>query len=204
MLIALIKGIAIGFSLAVPVGPIGILCIRRTLTEGRRSALSTMFGAASADAIYGTVAVFGVTLVSDFIAHQVHLIRLIGGVILIVLGIRMFRTLIPGSPPRLSLNDHAGNFVSTFVLTLMNPLTFFAFAAVFAGGGTIEEASTTVTAALLVGGVFLGSMLWFGCLSAAAHFFRSALDTSGLLLINRIAGTVITLLGIGALASLLR
>ncbi|MEK6650565.1 MAG: LysE family transporter, partial [Bacteroidota bacterium] len=155
MLIALLKGIAIGFTLAAPVGPIGVLCIRRTLAEGRRSALSTMLGAAAADSVYGLVAVFGVTLVSDFVTAHMIWFRLIGGAVLLVLGVRTFRAHIPSAPPRLTFNEHAGNFLSTFLLTLTNPLTLFAFAAVLAGGGTVEEVSATKTAAFLGGGVFL-------------------------------------------------
>jgi len=123
LLTALAKGVAIGFTLAAPVGPIGVLCIRRTLTEGRRSAISTMLGAASADGVYGLVAAFGLTLVSDFVSGNMMWIRLVGGTILVVLGVRTFRAHIPTAPPRLSFNEHAGNFVSTFLLTLTNPLT---------------------------------------------------------------------------------
>jgi threonine/homoserine/homoserine lactone efflux protein len=201
MITALLKGIAIGFSLAVPLGPIGVLCIRRTLTEGRRSALSTMLGAASADMIYGLVASLGVTLVSTFISENVLWFRLIGGFVMIVLGVRTYRAHIPETPPRLTFNDHAGNFVSTFFLTLTNPLTLFAFAAVFAGIGTFEETSEFRTTVALIGGVFLGSLLWFASLATASYFFRSSLNRRGLDLINRIAGTLLTVFGIAAILS---
>lgn len=201
MIIALLKGIAIGFSLAAPVGPIGVLCIRRTLAEGRRSALSTMLGAASADMVYGLVAAFGVTLVSEFVAEHTQWFRLIGGAFMLVMGVRTYRAHIPLSPPRLTFNEHAGNFVTTFLLTLTNPLTLFAFAAVFAGVGTVTELSATGTAAMLVGGVFLGSLLWFGTLSTLTYIFRSILRTKGLDLVNRITGTLIVLFGTAAIIS---
>lgn len=201
MLIALLKGIAIGFSLAAPVGPIGVLCIRRTLAEGRRSALSTMLGAATADMVYGLVAAFGVTLVSEFVAQHTLSFRLIGGVIMLILGIRTFRAHIPPTPPRLTFNEHAGNFVTTFFLTLTNPLTLFAFAAVFAGVGTVEELSTTRSAVLLVGGVFLGSLLWFGTLSTLTYLFRNFLRTKGLDFVNRVTGSLIIVFGTAAIVS---
>ncbi len=201
MIIALLKGIAIGFSLAAPVGPIGVLCIRRTLAEGRRSALSTMLGAATADMVYGLVAAFGVTLISEFVAQHTAWFRLIGGAIMLVMGARTYRAHIPPTPPRLTLNEHAGNFVTTLLLTLTNPLTLFAFAAVFAGVGTVQELSTTATAAMLVGGVFLGSLFWFGLLSTLTYVFRSFLRTKGLDLINRITGTLIVVFGAVAILS---
>lgn len=204
ILTALVKGIAVGFSLAVPVGPIGILCIRRTLTEGRRSAGSTMLGAASADMVYGLIASLGVTLVSTFISENVFWFRLIGGSVLVVAGVRTFRAHLPESKPRLTFNDHFGNFLSTFFLTLTNPLTLFAFAAVFAGVGTFEETSDIRTAAALVGGVFLGSLLWFVSLTTASYFFRSILNQRGMDLINRVAGTLLFLFGLIALASLVK
>lgn len=203
MLIALLKGIVIGFALAAPVGPIGILCIRRTLAEGRRSALSTMLGAAAADSVYGLVAIFGVTLVSDFVTVHVTWFRLVGGTILLILGVRTFRAHIPNAPPRLTFNEHAGNFFSTFLLTLTNPLSLFAFAAVFAGMGTVEEVSSTKTAAFLVGGVFLGSLSWFTTLVTLTYLFRSFLRNRGLDLINRITGVLIIVSGLAALFSTL-
>lgn len=201
MIIALLKGIAIGFSLAAPVGPIGVLCIRRTLAEGRRSALSTMLGAATADMVYGLVAAFGVTLVSEFVSQHAASFRLIGGAIMLVMGVRTYRAHIPPTPPRLTFNEHAGNFVTTFLLTLTNPLTLFAFAAVFAGVGTVTELSATDTAAMLVGGVFLGSLLWFGSLVTLTFIFRAFLRTKGLDLINRITGSLIVLFGAAAVLS---
>ncbi len=201
LLTALGKGIAIGFSLAVPLGPIGVLCIRRTLTEGRRSAVSTMLGAAAADSVYGMVAAFGVTLVSNFVTEHTMWFRLVGGATLIVIGITTFRAHVPTAPPRLTFNAHAGNFVTTFILTLTNPLTLFAFAAVFAGAGTVQEVSETRTGALLVGGVFLGSLLWFTSLVTASYLFRAFLLRTGLDFINRITGTLITLFGAVALIS---
>ncbi len=201
MIIALLKGIAIGFSLAAPVGPIGVLCIRRTLAEGRRSALSTMLGAATAVLVYGLVAAFGVTLVSEFVAQHTFWFRLIGGAVMIILGVRTYRAHIPPAPPRLSFNEHAGNFVSTFFLTLTNPLTLFAFAAVFAGVGTVEELSATKTAALLVGGVFIGSLAWFGTLTTLTYIFRNFLRTKGLDLVNRITGWLIVIFGTAAIVS---
>jgi threonine/homoserine/homoserine lactone efflux protein len=201
MIFALIKGVAIGFLLAVPVGPIGVLCIRTTLAEGRRSTISTILGAATADMMYGAVAAFGVTLISTFITDNFETIRFIGGIVLIYLGIRTYRAHITNGKPKKTLNHHAGNFFSTFILTLTNPLTLVAFAAVFAGLGTVKETSETISALFLVAGVFMGSALWFICLVTATHIFSEFLKQKGLDVINKVAGGFILIAGIYAIAS---
>jgi len=201
MFFALIKGATIGFLLAVPVGPIGVLCIRRTLAEGRRSALSTMLGAATADLIYGAIAVFGVTLISTFIREYFEWIRIVGGFILLYLGVRTYRAHMDDEPPKLGLNHHAGNFISTMLLTLTNPLTLFAFAAVFAGFNAVEESSETLSAFALVGGVFLGSFAWFSFLTSATHLFRDFLKKKGIDVVNKGAGAFIIIAGLYALLS---
>lgn len=202
MLLGFLNGVLIGFLLAVPVGPIGILCIRHTLAEGRRSAVSTMLGAASADMIYGGVAIFGVNLVSTFIMDHFQEIRLVGGLVLIILGVKTFRSHITNGTRKLTLNRHAGNFVSTFLLTLTNPLTLFAFAAAFAGFGTVEESAPSGSEFLVVGGVFLGSLLWFTSLVAATHTFRDVLTRKGLDIINKVAGSLIIAAGTYAFISI--
>jgi len=203
MLFALIKGMAIGFLLAVPVGPIGVLCIRRTLAEGRRSALSTMLGAATADFLYGAIAVFGVTLISTFIREYFDWIRIIGGIILLYLGVRTYRAHVGEETTRLTINHHAGNFISTLLLTLTNPLTLFAFAAVFAGFNAVEESSETYSALALASGVFFGSLAWFGFLTTVTHTFRTFLSRKGVDVINKGAGAFIIVAGLYALLSAL-
>jgi threonine/homoserine/homoserine lactone efflux protein len=197
-----IKGIAIGFAMAVPVGPIGILCIRKTLTEGRLQGLMIGLGAATADLFYGSVAAFGLTFISDTLNEQKFWIRLIGGILLLFLGIKIFRSL-PTDPK--FKNNNGGilrSYLTTVFLTLTNPITIFAFIAVFAALGIGNELGY-LSASLLVIGVFIGSGLWFLLLSSGTILFKNKLDLVGLRWVNRIAGILVILSGVIALTSLL-
>jgi threonine/homoserine/homoserine lactone efflux protein len=129
----LLRGLAIGFSIAAPIGPIGILCMRRTLVQGRVSGILSGLGAASADAIYGCIAALGLTLISDLLITQQSWLRLIGGVFLCYLGIKTFLSNPSENATSIRRYGLAGAYASTFLLTLANPLTILSFAAVFAG-----------------------------------------------------------------------
>jgi threonine/homoserine/homoserine lactone efflux protein len=197
--IFLLEGLAIGFSLAAPVGPVGVLCIRRTLTHGSKRGLIVGLSAACADMIYGIVAAFSVTLISDFISTHQQWLRLTGGVLLLVLGYRTFHSHASTDTPINGANGHFRAFISTFLLTLTNPMTLFVFAAVFAGVGLNKIIGDNWSGTFLVAGVFLGSLSWFTLLTALVHFFREKITANGLALVNRIAGTLLILFGAFAL-----
>jgi threonine/homoserine/homoserine lactone efflux protein len=197
----LLNGLVIGFTLAVPVGPIGILCIRRTLAHGGRRGLLVGLSAASADMVYGIVAASGVTLISNFIIDQQYLIRFIGGMLLIGLGFHTFRSHPVTDKAVNGSNGHTRAFLSIFLLTLTNPMTLFAFAAVFAGIGLQRILGDHWSAALLVGGIFIGSMLWFSILTLLARIFKVKITTQGLVLVNKMAGIFLVLFGVVALVS---
>jgi threonine/homoserine/homoserine lactone efflux protein len=199
--IFLLKGLAIGFSLAAPVGPVGILCIRRTLAHGSKRGIIVGLSAASADMVYGIIAAFSVTLISDFISQQQHWIRLIGGIFLFVLGYHTFFSHPATDTITNGKNGHARTFFSTFLLTLTNPMTLFAFAVVFAGIGLDRTMSHHGYAAFFVAGIFLGSLSWFSLLTSLVHFFRDIITTDGLVIINKVAGCLLTLFGVIALWS---
>ncbi|MHC4842651.1 MAG: LysE family translocator [Planctomycetota bacterium] len=194
------KGLVIGFLIAVPVGPIGVLCIHRSLTKGNIHGLVSGFGAATADSIYGAIAAFGLTFVSDFLIEQQFWFRIIGSIFLCCLGLRtlLLKTVKEaGTGKSLGL---AGNYGSTFLLTLMNPLTVLAFAAVFASLGITS--SHYGSSALLIAGVFTGSGIWWFLLSGIAGIFREKVSHSNLLWLNRISGTIIILFGLFILFNL--
>ncbi len=193
------KGLLIGFSIAAPVGPIAILCIKRTLTSGRWSGFASGLGAASADALYGSIAAFGLTIVSNFLVDQQFWLRLIGGAFLCYLGIRtiLYNPIVSSTQSR-RLNL-AGAYGSTFFLTLTNPLTILSFAAIFGGLGLVKAQSTYISAASIVLGVFLGSACWWMILSSTVHLLRHRFQSSGLLWVNRLSGLVILGFGITAL-----
>ncbi len=193
-----LRGLAIGFSIAAPVGPIGVLCIRRTLAEGRLCGFASGLGAATADAVYGCVAGFGLTAVSDLLVSQQTGLRLIGGLFLVYLGVKSFFARPAGSAATRNGGALAGAYGSTFLLTLTNPMTILSFAAVFAGLGLGGGATNYAGAALLVLGVFLGSALWWLCLSGGVGLFREELNDDHFRWVNRISGTIIA--GFGLLA----
>lgn len=203
-----IKGLIIGFSIAAPVGPIGVLCIRRTLTEGRLSGFVSGLGAATADAVYGCIAGFGLTFISTFLIEQSQWLRLIGGGFLLYLGIRTFlahsNSQSDSDYPNVQGANLTRNYLSTFVLTLTNPLTILSFAAVFAGLGIGSTSSGNYLSALiLVIGVFLGSCSWWFILSGAVGLFRQRIKPDSLIWVNRVSGVIIIIFGIIAIFSLL-
>lgn len=200
----LLKGILIGFSIAAPVGPIGVLCIRRTLAEGRLAGLVSGLGAATADVLYGCVAAFGLTFISQFLIDQENWLRLIGGLFLLYLGIKTF--LAKGSTESLKTTEGGllGAYFSTFFLTLTNPITILSFAAIFAGLGIVNTGGDYASALLLVLGVFIGSALWWFLLSGGASFFQKKIDAQGLAWINKISGVIISIFGVVALIGLLK
>jgi predicted secreted hydrolase/threonine/homoserine/homoserine lactone efflux protein len=199
----LLRGIIIGFSIAAPVGPIGVLCIRRTLAEGRASGFVSGLGAATADAIYGCIAGFGLTFISDVLVGQQMWIRLVGGLFLCYLGVKSF--LAQPSEGTVSVKGRGliGAYGSIFFLTITNPMTILAFVAVFAGLGLASESESYGSAAILVLGVFLGSAVWWLLLSLIAGALRARFDARALRWVNRISGFIITAFGLVALASLL-
>jgi len=192
----ILKGLVLGFSIAAPVGPIGVLCIRRTLANGFRSGLVSGLGAATADAIYGTIAAAGLTLVADFLVRQQLWLGLLGGGFLVYLGIKTLRT--PPQPDGnfLGKDSAGGNYFSTLLLTLSNPMTILMFAAIFGGMSVQSGAIYRFNAFLLVLGVFSGSALWWLSLSAAVSLLREKVNAHLMVWVNRLAGAVIT--GFGA------
>jgi threonine/homoserine/homoserine lactone efflux protein len=197
-----LKGIIIGFAIAAPVGPIGALCIRRTLAEGRTSGLVSGLGAATADAVYGSVAALGLTFVADFLMGAETWLRLVGGAFLVFLGIKIFLARPAERAAPATRSGLPGAYASTFFLTLTNPTTILSFAAIFAGLGGGSTNGDVPSAMLLVLGVFLGSAIWWFLLSGATNLFRSRLSIGGLRWANRVAGTVIATFGVLALSGL--
>jgi len=196
-----LKGIAIGFFMAIPIGPIGIMCIRKTLTEGRLSGLIIGLGAATADLFYGCVAAFGLTIISDTLNSQRIWIRIVGGSLLFFLGIKTFRAQPKDPKLKISGSGRLRSYFTVVVLTLTNPLTIFAFIAVFAAFG-LGDGLSFFSAIVLVAGVFIGSCLWFFLLTSGTIIFRKKLDLVGLKWVNKIAGILIIISGLIVIGSL--
>lgn len=197
----LLKGLILGFSIAAPVGPIGLLCIRRTLTAGRMAGFFSGLGAATADAIYGGIAGFGLTFISSFLIARQNWLNLGGGVFLCYLGLKALMA----GPATLKMAGKTygltGAYVSTLFLTLTNPATILSFAAIFAGVGLTGTGGDYMTAGLLVLGVFSGSALWWLLLSSSTRLLQDKIRPSWLHRINMISGGLIFLFGLYVLAS---
>lgn len=194
----LAKGFAIGFSIAAPVGPIGILCIRRSLADGLAKGFAAGLGAASADAVYGSVAGFGLTTVSAFLVRHQIVLATVGGAFLCYLGIR---TALTAQASEVAASDSRmpAIYATTLFLTLANPATILFFAAIFSAFGP-GIASGYASAAWLVLGVFLGSALWWFILSSSVSLFRARFTASWLRVVNRLSGAILLAFGLYALA----
>jgi threonine/homoserine/homoserine lactone efflux protein len=201
----LLRGFIIGISIAAAVGPISLLCIRKTLADGRLAGFVCGMGAATADGLYGCVAAFGLTWVSELLIDQQPWLRLIGGLFLVYLGGRTFlerpvetaaSTSAPGS------TSVAKSYASTFVLTVANPMTILSFAAIFAGLGLGETGGGYTLASVLVTGVFVGSALWWLLLSTGVGLVRTKLDPVALRWMNGASGALILGFGVVSLGSL--
>ncbi len=194
------KGLILGFSIAAPVGPIGVLCIRRTLANGMSSGFISGLGTATADAVYGCIAAFGVTAVTAFLAGWQSVLRLGGGLFLVYLGYRILRSRPSSLAVRAAGKGLINDYSSAFILTLTNPMTIMSFAAVFAGLGIGEASGNYWLAFIMVSGVFAGSALWWLILAGMANFFRHRFDPERLIIVNRFSGCFI--IGFGILSIL--
>jgi len=195
-----LKGLLIGLSIAAPVGPIGLLCIRRSLAHGRISGLLSGLGAATADGFYGFIAAFGLSFITSFLLKEKFLLSLIGGLFLCYLGIK---TLLAKPTDHTAKAEDRGlmnDYVSTLILTITNPVTVLSFLAIFAGVGI--GAGSYISATILVVGVFLGSALWWLFLSSTVGLFRGKMSMKIMTVINRISGSIIFIFGIVALLSI--
>jgi threonine/homoserine/homoserine lactone efflux protein len=199
----LLRGLIIGFSIAAPVGPIGALCIRRSLAEGRLVGLLTGLGAATADAVYGAIAAFGLTAVSGALVSYRTWLALIGGMFLCYLGVRTLISAPQESKTSSTSQRVASAYVSTFVLTLTNPMTILSFVAIFAGLGLASGADFK-GATMLVTGVFAGSAAWWLLLSTGTAMLRSKLSEASMRLVNHVSGSIIVAFGIYAIATAFR
>jgi len=199
-LVVLFQGFFLGVVIAAPVGPIGLLCIRRTLEHGPAVGLATGMGAAVADTIFGAMAAFGISTAVTFLSGHELMFRLIGGVFMLAIAIRLFR-----DPPVPADNESEaanpptslGGFVTGLTLTLTNPITLFAFLALLAGIGLGSNLGE-FNALTLVVGVFCGSASWWLTLCSGVALVRHRISEDRLMLINR--GTAVALVLFGAWA----
>ena len=198
------RGLLLAITIAAPVGPTGVLCMQRTLAGGRLYGFVSGLGASTAHAIFGSIAAFGLTFISTFLAEQQFWFRLISGIFICYLGARVF-LLVPAerTTPVRSVG-YVGGYASIFFLTLLNPITALFFVAVFPVLGHVGQGASYASASTLVLGVFAGSTLWWFVLSTLTSIFRERVGLSTLRWVNRISGVMIILFGVMILFSLTR
>jgi threonine/homoserine/homoserine lactone efflux protein len=198
-----LKGVGVGLVIAVPVGPVGVLCVRRTIFEGRLFGFMSGLGAASADTVFGIIAGFGLTVISDWLLGWLDWLRAAGGLFLLWIGIAALRkNVVATARPSRSAHDLLGAYLTTFALTLSNPVTILAFLGVFAALGFSGHAATLARAAMLVAGVLAGSLAWWAGLSLGTGLFRERFTERHLVWLNRGSGAILTLSGVLLLMSL--
>jgi threonine/homoserine/homoserine lactone efflux protein len=204
MLLAfLLKGVLVGIIIAVPAGPVGVLCVRRTIFHGRLAGLASGLGAATADAIFGIIAGFGLTFVSDLLLDHQDWLRLGGAGFLLYLGTKALAAdPLAGTTSQRDPEGLLADYASTFALTITNPVTILAFLAIFAGIGFTGHEATLGGAAILVFGVWLGSLLWWTGLAFGAGLVRPSFARHHLVWINRGSGGILMLSGVALLGTL--
>jgi threonine/homoserine/homoserine lactone efflux protein len=204
LLALLLKGVLVGIVIAVPAGPVGVICIRRTILNGRLAGFVSGLGAASADAVFGIIAGFGLTFVSNLLLDFQTWLRLGGAAFLLYIGISALRAdPLHGSQRQRDPEDLLTDYASTFALTITNPITILAFIAIFAGIGFSGPEATLGRAAILVLGVWLGSLLWWAGLAFGAGMLRLSFARHHLLWINRGSGGILLISGVALLGSVL-
>ena len=198
-----IQGIIIGLTLAVPVGPISLLCIRRAIAAGRLHGIVSGLGVATADSFYAAVAVLGLTAISGLILAQQVFFRVFAGIVLIAVGIRVFLSEVSEPGENGGDESYPNDYLSMLAIALANPLTILFFIVVLPGFGIVIGGTSLLTSLEFVLGIFTGSVTWWVILCGAVGSVRSRISIHTLRQINRISGILIVCFGIGTLLLLL-
>ena len=192
------RGMLIGLMVSVPLGPMGVLIIQKTLHRGALSGFIAGMGAACADLFYATVAAFGLGFVINTIKTHEVILQIVGGIFLLIMGLNIYFA----NPlkqikarRRVTKKGLLGDFLSLFFLTVSNPVTVVVFMAVFAGTSVLGETPTFSTEIMLLIGVLLGGSAWWYTLSTIVNVFRKKFKLRVLVTINRVSGIIITILG---------
>lgn len=195
-----LKGSLIGFSIAMPIGPVGVVCIQHSLRRGLLAGLIAGSGAALADAFFGCMAGFGISLLSHVLMRYQVWFQILGALVLWYLGIKIFKSKPTSVAPSGISFSCCRIFLSTFALTLTNPLTLLCFAAIYASLGIAPPEGEILPGLILTLGVLLGATIWWSILTVGASLIGKKFQISSSPLLNRISGGILT--GCGCLASL--
>lgn len=198
-----LKGVAIGVAIAAPVGPVAVLCIRRTLLLGPAAGFASGAGAVLADAIFGAIAAFGIAAVYDLLIFYEEELRLVGGAFMLILGVITARR----PPPKAGSTVHGSltsAFLTAFALMITNPITIFAFLGIFAGFGIVSQTLSMADSLTLLGGVAVGAAIWWVGLTSVAAACRKRFDLASLSWLNKLSGGLLIFFGVVAMLSLLK
>ncbi len=198
MLDTIYKGVLVGLFVSIPLGPIGMLCIQRTLNRGQRYGIATGFGATASDLLYTIVSLFFLSFVLDLIEQYKFVIQISGSAILIIFGYFIFNSHPSAQPKPHESKQFSlfGDFITSFGLTLSNPLVLFVLIALFAKFEFITNESTFLEIAIGIGSILLGALMWWSVLTLLVSKFRQKLNINGLRTINKVTGIVIIGIGI--------
>jgi threonine/homoserine/homoserine lactone efflux protein len=197
------KGLIVGLMVSIPLGPIGVLCVQRTINKGRKSGFVSGLGAAAADAVFAMIAGLGISFIISFIKEQHIYFQIIGGIVIIALGIQIFYT----NPvrqlrlQRLNRNKLSQDFLSVFLLTLSNPMAIFFFMAMIAGINLTSGHLRFVELVSLVAGVFAGCAAWWFMLSSFVNYWRDRFRLKNIWWMNKVAGVLVFFIGLAAILS---
>ena len=194
-----IQGIVIGLTLAVPVGPISLLCIQRTIAGGRLYGIISGLGVATADSFYAAITVLGLTVISGLIIAEQSLFRFLAGIILILIGIRVFMSVPEDVSAKSEHETYLNHYLSMVAIAIANPLTLVFFMVILPGFGVVIHGTAFLPAAEFVAGVFFGSTVWWVILCGSVGSVRSRISVKNLGLINRVSGLLISCFGAGML-----
>lgn len=198
-----LRSVGIGFAIAAPIGPVGLLCIRKALGDGRLAAWVAGLGAAMADTVFGAVVGLGLGAIPQFLGDHATVLKIIGGLFMLGLGIHGWRAAASSLGPLEQGPGMARDFLSTFVITITNPGTILGVVGVFAALGAAAKPAGSGESWLLVLGIFCGSTLWWAVLTELTILVRARFTPQGMRLFNHVSGALLMLFGAGALLSLL-
>ncbi len=185
------KGFLVGIIISAPIGPVGALCIQRTMNNGKLSGILSGIGSAVGDSIFAVIAIFGLSFISGFLDEKEAWFRIGGGIILLYFGLRVYLSKPQDFSKKNNEVNHFGTIGSALLLTISNPLVILSIIAVFAVLGIVNPTSSYPSTVLLILGVFSGAVfLWIVTCNILSNY-RARMGQKGVLLINRITGLFI-------------
>lgn len=201
MLITLLKGFIVGLGASIPLGPLGVLCVQKTLSKGRNSGFITGLGASFSDTLYAAISLLGLAFIENLIDKNRDIVMIIGGAIIIYIGIRIFLTNpIKQIRQKNTNKKHIQDFIEAFLMTVTNPGAIFLILGLLAAVGiNINDSQVRPSVTIILLGVFSGSVVWWFTLSTGINLFRKKFRIRQLMMINRVSGAIMGVLGIIAM-----